>query len=65
MFNDDMTRIDTDRLRDDLREEAMGAFFGGGFGGGLVSAGDIDRASDEELKKMARKSGLDIGRYRR
>ena len=48
MFNETIT-IDIEKLRKDMREDCLGAFFGGRFGGALIEAGDIDRASDEEL----------------
>lgn len=34
--------IDIERLRDDLRDDDLGAYFGGGFGGALMEAFDID-----------------------
>ena len=48
MYEETIT-IDVDALREDMKNECLGAFFGGGFGGALVEAGDIDRLSDEEL----------------
>ena len=55
--------IDIDKLREDMRNEDLGAFFGGGFGGALIEAIDIERASDEELVDMALKQGIDLRRY--
>ena len=55
--------IDVDKLRDDMLQEDLGAFFGGGFGGALVEAVDVERASDEELVEMALKQGIDLRRY--
>ena len=55
--------IDVDKLREDMRNEDLGAFFGGGFGGALIEAIDIERASDEELVDMALKQGIDLRRY--
>lgn len=55
--------IDVDKLREDMRNEDLGAFFGGGFGGALVEAIDIERASDEELVDMALKQGIDLRKY--
>ena len=55
--------IDVDKLREDMRNEGLGAFFGGGFGGGLIEAIDVDRASDEELVDMALKQGIDLRKY--
>lgn len=55
--------IDVDKLREDMRNEDLGAFFGGGFGGALVEAIDIEKASDEELVDMALKQGIDLRKY--
>lgn len=55
--------IDIDRLREDLKEECYGAYFGGGFGGALIESLDIERASPEELIKIAQEKGLDLSRY--
>ena len=55
--------IDVDKLRDDMLQEDLGAFFGGGFGGALVEAVDIERASDEELVEMAQRQGIDLSKY--
>ena len=58
-----MKMIDYDSLREDLKEESLGAFFVGGFGGAMAEASDIDKASNEELIKMAKRQGIDISRY--
>ena len=55
--------IDVDKLREDMRNEDLAAFFGGGFGGALVEAIDIERASDEDLVDMALKQGIDLRKY--
>ena len=55
--------IDVDKLREDMRNEDLGAFFVGGFGGALVEAIDIEKASDEELVDMALKQGIDLRKY--
>ena len=55
--------IDVDKLRDDMLQEDLGAFFGGGFGGALMEAVDVERASDEELVEMAQRQGIDLRRY--
>ena len=55
--------IDTDRLRRDMENDSLGAFFGGGFGGALIDVSDIENASDEELVEMAKRSGVDIRKY--
>ncbi len=55
--------IDIERLREDLRNECMGAYFGGGFGGALVQSFDVDSASPAKLIAMAREMGIDIEMY--
>ena len=54
---------DIEQLSEDLKQEALGAFFGGGFGGALIEASDIDRASDQELVDMAERWGIDLSKY--
>lgn len=55
--------IDIERLREDLRSEDLGAYFGGGFGGALMEAFDIDNATSDELVKIAQDKGVDLKRY--
>ena len=55
--------IDVDKLRDDMLNEDLGAYFGGGFGGALMEAIDVERASDEELVEMAQRQGIDLRKY--
>ena len=62
-MDDELIKIDVDELRNDMRNECLGAFWGGGFGGALVEGGDVDKAQPEELMKMARRQGIDLRRY--
>ena len=55
--------IDIEELREDMKQECYGAFFGGGFGGALIESFDIDDASPEELVRMAQDQGIDLSRY--
>ena len=55
--------IDTQRLREDLRNEDLDAYFGGGFGGALMEALDVDSATPEELIQIAQDRGVDLKRY--
>ena len=57
--------VDTDQLKNDMENDAIGAFFGGGFGGAFVDASDIRDASDDELIEMAEERGVDLKRYRK
>lgn len=62
MQNESIT-VNVDKLRDDLRNEAYGAYFGGGFGGTLIEAFDVERASDEKLVEMAVRQGIGLYKY--
>jgi len=62
MFEDQ--EIDVERLREDLENDSLGAFWGGGFGGALVEAGDIRRASDDEILKIALRKGVNLEKYK-
>ena len=55
--------IDIERLREDLRSEDLGAYWGGGFGGALMETFDLDRATPEELVQIAQDKGIDLRRY--
>ena len=55
--------IDIDKLRESLKEDSYGAFFGGGFGGALVSTFDIDKMSDEEILDYAQKYSMSLEDY--
>ena len=62
MYQETIT-IDVDRLRDDMRDECLGAYFGGGFGAALIESFDVDRATPEKLVAMAQRQGIDLRRY--
>ena len=53
----------TERLRKDMHDESMGAYFGGAFGGALIESFDIDRVSPEKLVEMALSQGADLRKY--
>lgn len=55
--------IDVDDLRNDLLNDDYGAAFGGGFGGAFMEAMDIERASDEEVVRIALEKGIDLSNY--
>ncbi len=56
--------IDIEKLRETLKQECYGAFFGGGYGGALIEAGDVERASPEDLIEMAERNGIDLMKYK-
>lgn len=62
MYDETIT-IDVDALREDMKNECLGAFFGGGFGGALIEAGDIERADSEQLVQMAIDQGINLRKY--
>ena len=55
--------IDIEKLREDLKDDCYGAFFGGGFGGAMMESFDIGRASPEELIDIAQRNGIDPSNY--
>ena len=55
--------IDIERLRNDLKNESLGLFYGGHFGGALIESFQIDKYSKEELIKIARLMNIDIENY--
>ena len=62
MYQETIT-IDVDRLRNDMREECLGAFFGGGFGAAFIESFDVDRATPEKLVEMAQSQEIDLRKY--
>lgn len=62
-MSETVVTIDIERLREDLRSEELGAYFGGGFSGALMEAFDIDSATPEELVQIAQDKGVDLQRY--
>ena len=55
--------IDIDKLKEDLLNESYGAAFGGGFGGALMEAVNLQKASAEELVRIAQNKGVDLSKY--
>ena len=62
MYDETIT-IDVDALREDMKNECLGAFFGGGFGGALIEAGDIEKSDSEQLVQMAINQNIDLRKY--
>lgn len=57
-------KIDIEKLREDMKQDCYGAYFGGGFGGALVESFDVEKASPEELVEMAKnKRGINLSDY--
>ena len=57
--------IDYDKLKNELTQDALGAFYGGGFGGALIESFDIDNADEDELIDIALQKGIDLDRYKK
>ena len=57
--------LDIDRLRCDMKNESLGAYFGGGFGGALMESFDVDKATPEKLVEMAQRQGSHLENYLR
>ena len=55
--------IDYEKLRRDLADECMAAFICGGIGPALLDSLDIDKASDEELLRIAGRYGFNLEKY--
>lgn len=55
--------INYNRLREDLKKESYGAFFGGGFGGAIMESIDIEKASDDQLIEIAKRKGMNLSKY--
>ena len=64
MAYDDITNdIDISALRRDLLDECLAMAFGG-LGAAILDAGEVERASDEELLELAEAHGFDLNKYR-
>lgn len=55
--------IDVEELRKDLLNDNYGAFFGGGFGGAMYESFEIERASPEQLVRIAEQKGVNLLQY--
>lgn len=63
MYGKESIIIDIERLRDDMKDECLGAYYGGGFGGALNESFDIDCATPDRLVQMARQQGINLRKY--
>ena len=55
--------INIEELKQDLKEDDYGAFFIGGFGGAFVETINIDKASPDQVIKVAIERGFDLKKY--
>lgn len=63
MYEENIT-IDIDKLRNDMREECLGAYFGGGFGAALIKSFDVDSVTSKKLVEMAQEQRFDLKKYK-
>ena len=57
--------IDYEKLRRDLTDECMAAFTCGGIGPALLDSLDVEKASGEELERIAGRYGFNLGKYKK
>lgn len=55
--------VDIDALREDMKDECYGAFFGAGMDSALIDSFDVEDASPEELVQRAVDQGIDLRKY--
>ena len=58
-------RIDSEKLRKELKNDDYGAFFVGGFGGAILNIEKINKMTDAELIDMAKIKNIDLRRYQK
>lgn len=63
MYGEKTIMIDVEKLRKDMSDDCLSAYFGGGFGGALIESFDADRASPEKLVEMAQRKGINLRKY--
>ncbi len=56
--------FDVNRLRKDMQDD-YGTAMMNGFPAAMIDLSKVERASDEELLRMAQERGVDLGRYER
>jgi len=55
--------IDFKRLRKDMTNEILAAYFGGGIGPAFAESFEIERMDSEELVNLAYRIGIDLRKY--
>lgn len=56
-------KIDIESLKEDLKNELQGAFYGGGIGGALIESFQVDTMTEEEIIDLAIRYGINIENY--
>ena len=62
-MKDDTITIDIEKLREDMKNDRLGAFYGGGFGGALSESLDIEDAFPKKLIEKALEDGIELKKY--
>ena len=55
--------IDIEKLKNDLKNELLGAYYGAGFGGALIESFNLDNMSPEEIVNLALRYGFNLEIY--
>jgi hypothetical protein len=55
--------VDIEKLRNDIKQQCYGIFFGGGYGGALIQSFDVENATSDELINMAIQQGMNLKKY--
>lgn len=55
--------IDIEKLKNDLKNELLGAYYGAGFGGTLIESFNLDNMSPEEIVNLALRYGFNLEDY--
>ena len=55
--------IDIEKLKNDLKNELLGAYYGAGFGGALIESFNLDNMTPEEIVNLALRYGFNLENY--
>ena len=55
--------IDIEKLKNDLKNELLGAYYGAGFGGPLIESFKLDSMTPEEIVNLAIRYGFNLENY--
>ena len=56
--------INIEKLKNDLKNELLGAYYGAGFGGALIESFNLDNMSPEEIVNLALRYGFNLENYK-
>ncbi|MCI6649362.1 MAG: hypothetical protein ACI4CX_06010 [Candidatus Weimeria sp.] len=46
-----------------MQNQALGAYLGGGIGPAIIDVANVERVSDDEVIRIAKRMGVDLRRY--